>query len=346
MNYKLASFFSTCTFTTPNHRHLPSLADKYRHHMVAYSRMSSLSNTGTRHTWFVKVCFPCLLSLCPPSQSLPLHSLNIARRPKWKFCFLISVYKPRSFSHSSHFSTQTAPKMRLHVLPAPLLALLSAFVVPSTCLPVAEEDRRDSVARFHAIRPRETYSVVPIDGGSSTTQETTTVSVITTATQDITVTATPTSSDSETTKTVTETDISVVPVETTSPVTIIETQTVTAQASSTTSSIISPSQTSTSITPSTTSLSSPTSSLLPSSSSTSSVGASMTTLAPSSTYTIPESLSTLSPSSSLSVPVVTQVPTPSTFLTSTTTSYDNGQWHTTYPAWNGTALYTPVRRAS
>lgn len=275
------------------------------------------------------------------ASAFPQH----CRKPKWKFCFLISVCKPRSFSHSSHFGTQTTPKMRLHVLPAPLLALLAAFAVPSTCLPVAEEDRRDNIARFHAIRPRETYSVVPIDGGSSTTQETTTVSVITTATQDITVTATPTSSENETTKTVTETDISVVPVETTSPVTIIETKTVTAEASSTTSSTISPSQTLTSIISSITPSSS-TTTLLPSSSSISSVWPSTTTLAPSSTYTIPGSLSTLSPTSSLSVPVVTQFPTTSTFLTSTTTSYDDGQWHTTYPAWNGTALYTPVRRSS
>lgn len=287
----------------------------------------------------------------PLPHTVPVHSFCLAGGRSASFAFSLA------FDKNGHsvisvisviLSIETAPKkMLLYTLPAALLALLSVFVVPSACLPVAEEDRRDSIPRFHAVRPRETYSVVPIDGGTSTTQKTTTVSIITTATQDITITATPTQSESETTKTVTETDISVVPIETTSPVTIIETQTVTADDSSTISSTDSPSQTSASITPSITPSLSSTSQPPSSVSSTSAVGASTTTLAPSSTYTIPETLSTVSPTSSLSVPaVITQVPTPSTFLTSTTTSYDDGQWHTTYPAWNGTSLYTPRRKAS
>ncbi|KAJ0106971.1 hypothetical protein J7T55_011066 [Diaporthe amygdali] len=126
--------------------------------------------------------------------------------------------------------------MHLLNLPAPLLAIaLSALYSPSECLPLVDQQQdHQQLGRFHALRPRASYSIVPIDGGSpATTQEDATTTVVQTvtssptATPEITVTATA----KDSTKTVTNTDISVVPAESpttvtaTSPVTIVTTHT-------------------------------------------------------------------------------------------------------------------------
>ncbi|ROW15283.1 hypothetical protein VPNG_03009 [Cytospora leucostoma] len=119
--------------------------------------------------------------------------------------------------------------MHLFSLPTPLLAItLSAFYGSSVCFPLAEEEGH--VGRLHAVRPRETYSVVPIDGGgSSSTQATTTVVETVTASSPTTtlIDITTAISTDDTTTTVTETDVISVEVPTTiiSAASITQTQT-------------------------------------------------------------------------------------------------------------------------
>lgn len=57
--------------------------------MIDYPRMSSLSNTGTRHTWFVKVCFSLFTVSLPLLHPLPVHSFYLAGGQSASFAFSI-----------------------------------------------------------------------------------------------------------------------------------------------------------------------------------------------------------------------------------------------------------------
>ncbi|KAI0176400.1 hypothetical protein GGR52DRAFT_540791 [Hypoxylon sp. FL1284] len=231
-------------------------------------------------------------------------------------------------------SLEVVDKMhRSLLLPVSLFSTLLSFYGPSSALPFISQRSETS----KSLAARATYSIVPIDGGGQDSNPTETpgtvietIVVTQTPTTKTVVEASPPVTDTvivtadPATRTVSAT-VSVVDIQ---PTTDVVTTTVTESddAPSSTLSYPSAEPTTTTATPSTTSagLSSTTLATMPT-----------TTAVSNTSSTSPVPLSTSSASASLSVISTTSLPVLS-WSWSSSTSYDDGYWHTTYPPWNGT----------
>ncbi|KUJ07569.1 uncharacterized protein LY89DRAFT_691656 [Mollisia scopiformis] len=200
--------------------------------------------------------------------------------------------------------------------------------------------------RSVALEPRATYSVVPVDGGSAATTDSA-------GQGEVTIVKTIVQSPTPTTQTVIETD-------TLPPTTDIIISTQTVEGSKTTQTVdvtLTPSATPVTVTAteySVIDISAPTTIVLPPTATPSQLSTGGSKTATSNTNTIPETTPSPIKSTSSTADSTTPASPPSsstletsytsTFTTPTSpasvsaASYDNGQWHTTYPTWsNGTA---------
>lgn len=215
--------------------------------------------------------------------------------------------------------------MRLSLAAQSLILAISSLFPPNHALPLNERPGGlpDFVHRAH--RARATYSVVPINGGGPGSGSGPPVTVTQTVVRTATPAAAKTTVSVPNTVFVTRTvSVPVVPIQP-QPTTVVVTYIPT-----TTSSILS-----------TSSSELYTSEYLPASSAATSYDVAPST---GSEFSVGFISTTASSTSSVPTAYVTSLSSTSTYLptvSSSSKTYDDGMWHTTYPPWNGTAL---VRR--